>query len=602
MTPRTKRGAASAGTAAIVAAVAAAVLQVLQQSIAAFNPRSIVTALIVVAAFFAGLAAARMRSRHAARGVFEARRRHLRMLLGAWPAPHARDADPLRLGVFPSRRDLQEDTPYVKRDLDGPVRAAMGAGEMVLILGEARAGASRTAFEAVRHTLGDAVLLAPRTPNAVVELLRLDPPLQLGDRHVLVWLDGLDRYSGIIDAECLTELDALADRVTVVATIRRAHWEEWLHGSGDLGEAARAVVARARMFELSSPLSPAELAEANAQYPGLNFSAGIGNELASRGRDCAPVAAAPPEPEQEDEPDPTPRAGRDLQLLASSALTLVTLITLGFVLVVSGFSKPSISSQLATIERAGSSGGGEVSVVVAGVDLHGTGVKSWLLLFHDPSGASRSSSDEIRVYDEEGGNLVPALRFRPAGPRAVFQYRAAQDIDFDNATEIVGGYGYADEAREAMVPFAIAWDSATDRYRTVVLDMGAPKLSHPATIVPEQQYLRVYASPVTFADPSDHLAITGHLVQDFAVTPPPRRIVAGLFLRPWLGSQRARFQLESAILDRSRGAPHVTACTLTGHAKPLVLSAGQERALWKVFLEAYAIDTRGRYCESAVFG
>jgi hypothetical protein len=594
MTTRTRRRAVSAGTAAFVAGAAVAVLQVLQQTVGAFDPRPVISALIVLAAFFAGLAAGRMRSRRSARDALDARRRRLCDLVGVWPAPRTRDADPMRLGVFPADRAVGHDPPYVTRRLDADLRAAIVPGAVVLVFGDPRAGASRTALQAAGSVLPDAPVLAPRTPEALCELLAIDPPLQLGGRHALVWLDGLARYAEVLDAECLDALDALAERVTVVATIRRAEWDAWLCASGAAGEAARAVVARARVFELPALLDDGELAEAQRLYPERELSAGIGVAVASDGRDSAPPGPERDEPRGEDEPDPVPRAHRDPQLVGPASATFATLIVLLAVWALSGFSTPSIGDQLASIQRKGSSNERH-AVVLGTADLHGSGERSHVLLFLDNPGTRNPRSDELRIYDEHGDKLVRALRFRPAGPRAVFQYRATTDVDFDGAAEIVGGFGYAGKAREAMVPFAIDWDHGAGRYRVVALDLGPPTLSRKPAIVAEAQYRDVYAAPTQFTDPADHIELTGHRVQDFIVSSPPRRLVAGWFLHPWIASEKATFELHTAIFDSSRGVPHLRPCTLTG-AGPLVVRAGRERSVMSVFEEAYTAANGGRFC------
>lgn len=587
MTTPARRRAVSAGTATVVAGAAVAVLQVLQQTASAFNPRPLISVLFVCAAFFAGLVAARLRSRRAARDALDARREQLRDLVGAWPAPRTRDADPLRLGVFPARRDAAGELSYAPRRLDAELRGAMRAGAVVLVFGDARAGVSRTTLEAARVALGDASVLAPRTPEALRELLELEPPLALDSQHLLVWLDGLDRYADVLDTECLDTLDALAPRVTVVATIRRGDWDAWLRASGAPAEAARAVVAQARVFELPTLLVGGELAAARKLYPDADLAGGIGAAVASGGRDGAVPEPRPAEPGGEDEPDSTPTARRDLQLVLPAAATLAAVVGVFAVWALTGWKTPSIGDQLRAIQRAGARDGRRVVVLPAG-DLHGSGEKSHVLLFLDSPSTRKPRSDELRIYDEQGEDLVRALRFEPAGRRAVFQYRGTTDVDFDGADEIVGGYGIAGEAREALVPFGINWDEGAERYRLVALDLGPPTFSRKPRIRAEAQYRAVYAAPTTFTDPADHLTLTGHRVQDFIVTPPPRRLVAGWFLRPWLGSQKATFELHVAILDSSTGAPHLTPCTLTGHAGPLIVSAGQDRAPMNVFADAYA--------------
>lgn len=601
MTGQTRRRAVAATTTAAVTGATVVVLQVLQQSIGAFNPRPVISDLIVVAAFFAGLAAARAGSRRTLSAAFEARSSALRRLVGVWPAPRVAQADPIRLGVLPARRELGARPPYVLREVDRQLRPALLDGGIIVVLGDARAGASRSAFEAALSELKDAPVVAPRSAKALSELLVLDPPLKLSSEHALVWLDGIDRYIEAIDASTVGLLQGIATKVTVIITARRDDWDALLEASSADQKSARAILAQARVFELECQLDEPELAECERLYPGMDVSAGIGAAIASTGRESDVPARQQDESGGEGEPDPNRSALRDPLLILPGLATLAAVIGFFAVWQVSGFSTPSISDQLAAIKRDGSTGGRRVEQLTE-ADLHGGGTRSYVLLFVSNPNAVGPRSDELRVYDQHGDKLVLALRFQPSGRQAVFQYRADSDVDFDGAAEIVGGYGYADEARGAMVPFAIDWNDGAGRYRLVPLDMGAPKLSQRATSIPEAQYRAVYNTATTFKDTNDHLTISGYRVQDFAVTPPPHRLVAGWFLQPWLGSKRATFELHAAIFDSSTGAPHLTPCGLTGLAHPLIVTSTQARLPMNVFEEAYAIASKGRYCAPASLG
>ena len=598
MTTRVKRGAVSAGAAVVATGAAVAILQLLQETVGAFRPQPLISALFVVGAFLAGLVAGRVRNRGALSRAQDARRDRLHGLVGVWPAPAIEDASRVRLGVFPSRRDLDSDA-YVGRSVDRELRAALVPGAVVLVVGEARAGVSRTAYEAARAKLAGVPVLVPRTPQALCDLLALAPPLEPQAAHVLVWLDGLDRFAEILDVEALDAMLGLAPAVTVIATIRRADWDAWLVAGGPTSEAARAVVSRARVFDVPTALDADEIAALRAAYPAADPAVPVGASLAGTGHERAeppPVAA---ERGVMDEPEPVPPMRRDVQLLGAAGATALALAVLAAVWIGSGFSQPSIDDQLAAVQRDGSRDGRRAIVLASGVNLHGTGAKSHVLLFVDAPGTRRPRSDELRIYDEHGDDLDSVLRFEPAGRRAVFQHRGLADVDFDGAQEIVGGFGYPDHARQALVPFAVEWDRVSDRYRLVALDLGPPALSRRPKSVPERQYREVYAAPTTFADPGEGLRVTGHRVQDFIVTAPPRRLVAGWFLHPWIGTEEAMLELQPAVLDATTGTPHLTPCRFS--EQPIVLRAGRDRPLINVFEDAYAEAAAGKGCRPAIF-
>jgi hypothetical protein len=124
--------------------------------------------------------------------------------------PRVRElSDPRRLGVRPARHvagdaggvgdvgdsgdaDNAEVPTYVPRDVDARVRNAVSCGGFVLLVGEAMAGKSRCAYEAVRACAGDYVLVAPRDRAALPTALQALVQLPLS----VLWLDDLERFVG----------------------------------------------------------------------------------------------------------------------------------------------------------------------------------------------------------------------------------------------------------------------------------------------------------------------------------------------------------------------------------------------------------------------
>jgi hypothetical protein len=280
------------------------------------------------------------------------------------------------------------------------------------------------------------------------------------------------------------------------------------------------------------------------------------------------------------------------------------IVALAVIWIGSGFSIPSIADQLAQVQRDGS-GGERRPTMLGATDLHGTGVKSHVILFRGRSDPARPRSDALRIYDEVGDKLVLRLNFEPRpDPQrsyAVFQYRGTADVDGDGATELLGGYAYAgsDQGRQALVPFAVNWDGGSQRYRLVSLDFGPPALSRSPRTRAAAQYLRLYAAPVAFTDRRGGLTITGHRVQDFALTTLPYRLVTGWFLQPWIGLEPATFEVQVAILDRTTDTPHLRPCRFPG--KALVLRAGRDRHVPDVLREAYAAASANATCAPTTF-
>ena len=449
MAHSTGRGVARAGARGVAVGTAAiAVLGVLQQAIGAFNPRPSMSATIVAAVAFAGFVTKRLADRR--REDREAA--ELRRLLAVWPPRPLRDVDPVHLGAFPARRDLGAGPPYVPRALDGDLHGALQPGSVVLVHGPHLAGKTRTAIEVARAALGDAHVIAPRTPDGLAELLALDARIDAGGPGRVVWLDDLGRFAAMLDPATLDEIRALG---------------------------ARAVAAVARSFELPSRLTPGERAAAHKLYPGVAFGDGIGPALAGTGTEAT---APPPAPAPAlDAPRPHPL--RDLQLAVPSALTIAALTAAGLIWALAGFSTPTpppIADQFARITRQAAREGRVVTrpAGVGALDLHGTRPgRTSACSRTGPAAGVLPRADELRVYDVRDGYLRPRLRFEPREPGARFEFRMAADIDFDGAVEIVGGYSRPD-ARQALVPFAIDFgSSATSWCRSASANRSSPRLA-----------------------------------------------------------------------------------------------------------------------------
>ena len=270
------------GAALGLGGVAFAVIQILEQTIGAFDPRPIVAGLIAVTIGFAGLALER--GRHVA-----ATSRVLRGLLRVWPLRRVGDTDPLALGVFPPADAARGAAlgPYVARDADPAVREALLAGGLVVVVGPDRAGKSRTAAEVARAGLGDRFVVLPVSGGALAALLA-DPSFTPPPDAVW-WLDDLERFSGQLDA---SELDVLLDGRRVLATVRPQAWAQLLRASGDDGERGRRLAAAARVITVPAAASPAEAQRAREIHPDLDLGAAavLGEALAAH---SAPAPAAP---------------------------------------------------------------------------------------------------------------------------------------------------------------------------------------------------------------------------------------------------------------------------------------------------------------------
>jgi tetratricopeptide (TPR) repeat protein len=245
------------------------------------------------------------------------------LAIGFWPPPRVRDVDPFdaEFGVFASDiadryRPANERPPYVKRDVDAQLDQALASKQLIVVAGPARAGKSRTAFEALSRALGDSQVIVPASPlgrfggasGPLNFLASSDPPLELGGIQPVLWLDEVDRYleQGDLNLRILRQLQTTYPGLLAIATIRDRRLRE-LEASGAIGHDLRVLLDHPSSvrIDLEPDLSDHEQVRAMAVYPDLAddpvFRSGVGGfftateELIKRYRsaeDNGPVAFA----------------------------------------------------------------------------------------------------------------------------------------------------------------------------------------------------------------------------------------------------------------------------------------------------------------------
>ena len=198
--------------------------------------------------------------------------------------PRLSTFSPYKLGASPS--DYGDDErrgsdPYVPREIDKKLDAALREKSFILIIGEAKAGKSRTAYEAARRLTRDGVphdptVLVPKGTAAVGKILDLDPPLAW-PKPALLWLD--DLTEGELADPSIDVLNRLANQVIVLGTITVQRYARISDSDSLIGRNAREVLKLAYKVRLERRLTDDELTEAYARYPDEEFDAGIGEQL-----------------------------------------------------------------------------------------------------------------------------------------------------------------------------------------------------------------------------------------------------------------------------------------------------------------------------------
>jgi hypothetical protein len=216
----------------------------------------------------------------------------VKQLLAVWPAEDGSlrrlsSLSPYRLGVSSSRygdKDQRGNDPYVRRDrADTELDQALGKQSFVLVVGDSKAGKSRTAYEAARRLTvngqpHDPRVVVPQGAAALGPLLDLDPPLELNPAPALVWLD--DLTEGELGGLTSALLDRLENgQVRILGTITAQRYDRIEASDSEIGRTARQALSRATVIRLNSQLTATEQADAEAAYPAETFQAGIGEQL-----------------------------------------------------------------------------------------------------------------------------------------------------------------------------------------------------------------------------------------------------------------------------------------------------------------------------------
>jgi hypothetical protein len=210
--------------------------------------------------------------------------------LACWPPLSFRQMDPYDLGVRPTVAATEADgagklPAYVGRSADADVDEAFGRSRLLVITGHAGAGKTRTALEALRRHVPDALVVYPENAQGLNAVLHAGLAQVLSDRrhrsqtpeHVVLWLDDLDRFLSGLQLDALDRFqrplllhgwrDLLTDaaaklhlrrsnssepaRVTAVGTLSIEAAVKTLQAGGDEAHVLRRLLARSRRITVS---------------------------------------------------------------------------------------------------------------------------------------------------------------------------------------------------------------------------------------------------------------------------------------------------------------------------------------------------------------
>ena len=215
--------------------------------------------------------------------------------IGAWK--------PEQLGIHPAIKvpgsALLDNRPprYVERQHDRELRELLAQlpaePRMIVLVGEAATGKTRTAYEAVSRCLPDRPLAVPGAPDELPGLLADGLPAT----PCVVWIDDAREY--LQDATAVGALHKLLGQpygeVVVIAALWPVHWNEisFAEEKGSEESRARRVLERAIRFPVPDSFDRVDLSNAAAEGRADPRIAAAVRDCGPRGQVAQVLAAAP---------------------------------------------------------------------------------------------------------------------------------------------------------------------------------------------------------------------------------------------------------------------------------------------------------------------
>jgi hypothetical protein len=271
------------------------------------------------------------------------------------------------------------------------------------------------------------------------------------------------------------------------------------------------------------------------------------------------------------------------------------------------FRRPSPGEQLDSI-RAEAAREGQTVYFVHELDLHGGGAtKSYFMVLRDTNileydiGRGAYTSDEIRIYDLQGGRLALRFRFQPDIFRTedgfssplLWRLTSFRDVSGDGVNEVVGAYSEFFMAPIFPTPVVIGWNPSGAGYQLVPLLTSDPHLaniSRPGAYGLFAQH--IFHTPYQLKNLEGSESLRAYPTEEFVIVGPPdqtQTIVAAYIARARSHSDEGRALLELRLYALYGFWPHLMIgdCTFSPNNEPILFQLPGKRGPIEPLLAAY---------------
>jgi tetratricopeptide (TPR) repeat protein len=169
----------------------------------------------------------------------------------------------------------------VPRNIDGQLLEALEDDKnFVLVVGEARAGKTRTAYEALLRVAPSTLMVVPSRAEDLGEIIHELKSWSGRPSRAELWLNDIDKFLNKGTLTWRVANTAIRELgMQIVATMRRKEFNGFEERDDEIARDAQEVLNRAKVIKLDERMTPKEEQLARKAYPDLNLGPGLGESF-----------------------------------------------------------------------------------------------------------------------------------------------------------------------------------------------------------------------------------------------------------------------------------------------------------------------------------